>query len=89
MTTLQGVCARVEELVHEGALTPAQGKKLLGTVMLSSQGIELGERTTRWRQRREARAAGLILADGVLQDGQEIDLSDELDEVFEVAFDAS
>ena len=89
VTTLQGVCARVEQLVQEGALTPAQAKKLLGTVMLDSQGIELGERTTRWRQRREARAAGLILADGVLEDGQEIDLSDELEEVFEVAFDAS
>lgn len=89
VTTLQGVCERVEQLVDAGALTPAQGKKLLGTVMLSSQGIELGERTTRWRQRREARAAGLILADGVLQDGDEIDLSGELDEVFQVAFDAS
>jgi hypothetical protein len=86
VTTMEGLCSRVADLVQDGTLTPAQAKKMLGVVMLDSQGIELGERTTRWRQRRESRAAGLILADGVLQDGEEVDLTGELDEVFEVAF---
>lgn len=88
VTTIQGLCERIEQLVQEGAMTPTQGQKLLGTVMLDSQGIELGSRTTRWRNRKALREGGLILADGTLQDGQEIDLSRELDEVFEVAFDA-
>jgi hypothetical protein len=76
----------VEQLVQAGELTPAQGKKLLGHLVLDSMGIELGSRTTRWRDRKLARAGGLILADGVLQEGQEVDLSGELDEVFDTAF---
>jgi hypothetical protein len=86
VTTMQGAGQRVERLVQEGQLTPAQGEKLLGQVVLDSMGIELGSRTTRWRRRKQLRAHGLILADGVLQDGQELDLSGELDEVFEAAF---
>jgi hypothetical protein len=86
VTTLDGLCERIEQLVDEGALTPAQGQKLLGHLVLEHQGIELGSRTTRWRQRKALRQGGLILADGVLQDGEEIDLTGELDEVFEVAF---
>ena len=89
VTTLDGLCERIEQLVDEGAMTPSQGQKLLGHLVLESAGIELGSRTTRWRHRKSVREGGLILADGVLQDGQEIDLSGELDEVFEVAFDAS
>jgi len=86
VTTIEGAGQRVEQLVQAGELTPAQGKKLLGHLVLDSMGIELGSRTTRWRDRKLARAGGLILADGVLQEGQEVDLSGELDEVFDTAF---
>ncbi len=85
MTSIHRLCERVEQLVQEGAMTPAQGQKLVGSVMLDSAGIELGSRTTRWRHRKQLRHDGLILADGTLQDG-EIDLSGELDEVFDGAF---
>lgn len=86
VTTMQGLGERVEQLVKEGELTPTQAQKLIGTVMLDSLGIELGSRTTRWRHRKQLREGGLILADAGLQEGDEIDLSAELDEVFEVAF---
>jgi hypothetical protein len=86
VTTMHGAGQRIERLVREGELTPAQGEKLLGKVLFDSMGIEFGSRTTRWRRRKELRAHGLILADGVLQEGQELDLTGELDEVFDAAF---
>jgi hypothetical protein len=86
VTTIDGVIEKLEQLVDEGTLTPSDAKKLLATVVLDSRGVELGSRTTRWRQRRDLRQGGLILADGVLQEGESLDLSGELDEMFEVAF---
>lgn len=86
VTTLDGLVERVEELVETGELGPAEAKKLLGALVFDSKGVELGSRTTRWRQRDQLRRCGLLLADGVLEPGEEIDLSDELDEVMEVGF---
>lgn len=88
VTTIQGAAHRIEQLVDDGELTPAQATKDLGAVVLDGMGIELGSRTTRWRQRRRVRELGLILADGVLEEGTELDLSEEMDEVFYGAFDA-
>lgn len=89
VTTTEGAGQRIEQLVREGALTPAQGEKLLGAAILDGMGIEFGSRTTRWRRRKQLREGGLILADGVLEDGTELDLTDELEEVFDGTFDAA
>lgn len=89
VTDLDGVVSRIEELVETGELTPAEAKKLVGAMVFDAAGVELGSRTTRWRQRDQLRRRGLMIADGLLEPGEEIDLSDALDEVVEIDFDAA
>jgi hypothetical protein len=78
------LAVKLGELVDEGVLTTQMAEKLAGFLLLDSNGVDVGDRTTRWRRRKALRENGLVLPDGVLQ---EVEV--RLDEVLEAALDSS
>lgn len=85
VTNQARLAERISELVEEGALTPAEAAKLTGLVVLQHHGVEVGSRTTRWRNRVAVGRLGLVLADGVVEE-DEIDLGAEFEQVVGAAF---
>lgn len=86
VTSQAGMAERMQELVDDGELTPAEAAKLSGLIFLDAHGVELGSRTTRWRNRKAIARAGLLLSDGVVGDC-EIDLGAEVEEALEVPWE--
>lgn len=76
------LAARIGELIESGELTPAKARAVAGFLLLDAAGIEQGDRTNRWRLRRTCEEAGLVLADGVMQE-LEVDLGAVVEDVLE------
>ncbi len=73
---------RLKGEVEAGRMQPGMAHKVLAHLMFEREGYQIGSRTTRYRHRVKAREAGLVLADGELED-VEIDLEAELGELFD------
>lgn len=86
VTTQEGLIDRLTELVETGELTANEAERVAGVLLFESKGVELGSRTTRWRKRKLVARAGVLLADGVMED-VDVDLGVELEGVLEVRFE--
>lgn len=87
VTSEHGVVTKLESLVADGEMTPAQGAKLAGLVLLQRHGVEFGSRTTRWRNQKAVRELGLLIGDDSMEE-VEIDLGAEVDIAIESIRDA-
>ena len=76
------LAARIGELIESGELTAGQARAVAGFLLLDAAGVEQGSRQTRWRLQRAAAEAGLVVADGVMQE-VEVDLGGVLERVLE------
>lgn len=83
VTSGAGVAQKIQELVDDGELTPSEAAKLSGLLFLEAHGVEMGSRTTRWRNRKAVARAGLLIGDEVV-DETVIDLGQEVEEAFSV-----
>jgi hypothetical protein len=72
---------KLAELVDGGELTARQAGQLVGYVVLAKRGVRFSRATT-YRRRSELRDAGLVVADGCLQE-VEVDLHAVLEEAME------
>lgn len=75
---------RLAELQDDGEITPAEAKRIAGHLVLDAANCHRQSQRQIYRDRASARAHGLVLADGVL-DEVEVDLGD----VLERALDSS
>ncbi len=69
---------KLDELQREGEITPTAAKRIAGHLVLDAFGVQHQGRSTRCRDRADARRLGLVLADGVL-DEVEVDLGEILE----------
>jgi hypothetical protein len=74
---------RLAEMQDEGLISPSEAKRIAGHLVLDAADAQRQSRSQCYKDRAAARAHGLVLADGVL-DEVEVDLG----EVLERAFDA-
>lgn len=75
----------LQEAVNDGEITPATSLKILGYLVAEQQGVELGSRSSRYRQKAAARELGLVLVDGA-NEPVTIDLAVELLEARDATF---
>ena len=73
---------RIGELIDTGELTPGQARAVAGFLLLEAAGVQQGSRRTRYRLRATAAEAGLVLADGLMQE-IEVDLGAIVEDVLE------
>jgi hypothetical protein len=73
---------RIGELIENGELTPGQARAVAGYLLLDAAGVDQGSRRTRYRLRATASEAGLVLADGLMQE-VEVDLGALVEDVLE------
>jgi len=73
---------RLGELQDEGLMTPSEAKRVAGTLLLEAAGAHRQKVRQRQRDRRTARAHGLVLADGALEE-VEVDLHEAIEECLE------
>jgi hypothetical protein len=75
------LCARIFELLREGAISRAQAERMAGTVMLEfvGSGEVIGERTTAWRRRQELIEHGIVRDTGELHAPMEVRLDEPAD----------
>jgi hypothetical protein len=76
------IAGKLLDLVESGELTPAQACSVLGQLHMDAAGVSLGPARTQRHRRRLARAHGLVLADGALEE-VEVDLHDVLDQALD------
>jgi hypothetical protein len=62
------LAVRINELVEEGELTPAEGVRVAGFLLLEQANCNPQGRRTRYRTRRLCADNGLVLADGVTEE---------------------
>lgn len=69
---------RLDELVGQGAISQTAAKRIAGHLVLDAAGCQHQSRSTRLRDRADARRHGLVLADGLF-DEVEVDLGEVLE----------
>lgn len=75
VATATELAVKIKQLVDEGELTPGEGIRVAGFLLLEQAECNPQKRATRYRTRRLCADAGLVLADGV-NDEVEVELAD-------------